>query len=147
MNKENLLDTLLARQNASKEGYLDREAIAAVAEEFAMPETRVFEIASYYAMLEIEPQAKYVLEICNSTPCYFSKSNEVAAWVEGELDVKPGDVTGDGLFSWHYTPCVGACDIGPVIKVRDTVYGDLTKETVHALIQDLRNAKNGKKFR
>ena len=137
-SRENILNILLALQSASPEGCLDRETIAAVAEGLSMPETRVFEIASFYAMIETEPQAKHVLQICNSTPCYFSKSDEVAAWVESELGVKIGEKTGDGLFSYHYTPCVGACDIGPVIKVGDAVYGNLTREKVGELIGDLR---------
>ena len=136
--RENILNILLALQNATGGGYLDRETLAAVADGLGMTETRVFEIATFYAMIETEPQAKYVLQICNSAPCYYTKSDEVAAWACSELGVQMGETTGDGLFCCRFTPCVGACDIGPVIKVGDAVYGNLTKEKVGELIGGLR---------
>jgi len=139
--QENILNILLALQSASAEGYIDAETIALVAGELSMTETKVFEIASFYAMVYTKPQARFVLEVCNSTPCYFSKSDEVAGWVGDELGVKPGEATGDGLFSFNFTPCVGACDIGPVIKVRDEVYGNLTRDKVGELIRTLRDGQ------
>ncbi|HBE85069.1 MAG TPA: formate dehydrogenase, partial [Lachnoclostridium sp.] len=40
-----------------------------------------------------------------------------------------------------YIPCVGACDIGPVIKIKDTVFGNLSDEKISALIDDLRRGR------
>ena len=135
---ENILNILLALQDASAGGYIDQETSATVAACLGMTETKVFEIASFYAMVNTAPQAAYVLEVCNSAPCHISKSDVVASWVADELAVGPNVATADGLFSYRFTPCVGACDIGPVIKVGDDVYGDLTPEKVKALIQGLR---------
>jgi len=139
--RENILDILLALQDASGECCIDRGAAGVVADALGMTETRVFEIASFYAMINTAPQAKYVLEVCSSTPCYFTKSEAVAGWLADELGVKFGEITGDGLFSCRYIPCVGACGIGPVIKVGDAVYGNLTREKVAELIRDLRDGK------
>jgi NADH-quinone oxidoreductase subunit E len=33
---------------------------------------------------------------------------------------------------------MGACDIGPVFKIKDTVYGNLDREKVHSIIAELR---------
>lgn len=136
--RENILNILLALQSAADERYIDRETIALVAGALSMTETKVFEIAAFYSMINTKPQTKYRLEVCNSTPCYFSKSDEVAAWIGDELGVKMGEATADGVFSYGFTPCVGACDIGPVIKVGDDVYGNLTREKVRDLIRDFR---------
>ena len=137
--QENILNILLALQNSSYEGFIDRETIELVANELSMTETKVFEIASFYSMVNTIPQTVFVLEICNSAPCYFTKSDEVVAWLKDELGVEIGVPTDDGMFSFRFTPCVGACDIGPVIKVNDDVYGNLTREKVSQLIQKLRN--------
>ena len=139
--QENILNILLALQNASAEGYIDRETSALVAGKLSMTETKVYEIASFYSMVKTEPQAKFILEVCNSTPCYFSKSDEVVEWLGGELGTGIGETTKDGMFNYCYTSCVGACDIGPVIKIKDTVYGNLTKEKVKELVGDLRAGK------
>ena len=136
--RENILNILLALQKASGEGYINRETIDLVADRLGMTETKVFEIAAFYAMVNTKPQAKYILEVCNSTPCCFSGAEKVAEWIGGELGVPFGEATADGMFSSNFTPCVGACDIGPVIKVGDNVYGDLTREKVRDLVRDLR---------
>ncbi|MFT4106950.1 MAG: NAD(P)H-dependent oxidoreductase subunit E [Lacrimispora sp.] len=139
--QENILEILIDLQFASEGGYIDQETAALVAKELHMTETRVYEIVSYYAMLKDKPQAKYVLKICNSSPCHFSRSEEVALSLEKKLGVPMGKTTDDGLFAYHYIPCVGACDIGPVIKIKDTVFGNLSDEKVSSLIDDLRRDK------
>ncbi|MCL1880147.1 MAG: NAD(P)H-dependent oxidoreductase subunit E [Actinomycetia bacterium] len=139
--QENILNILLALQEASAGGYVDQETIALVAKKLSTTETKVFEIASFYSMIETKPQAAYVLEVCNSAPCHFTKSDEVSGWLEAELGVKRGEPTSDGLFSFRFTPCVGACDVGPVIKVKDAVYGDLSRDKVKELIQNLKKSK------
>ncbi|MGC4019675.1 MAG: NAD(P)H-dependent oxidoreductase subunit E [Muricomes sp.] len=137
--QENILEILIDLQFASEDGYVDAETAALVAEELHMTETRVYEIVSYYAMLKEKPQAKYVLKVCNSSPCHFSNSEEVALFLEKKLGVPIGKTTDDGLFAYHYIPCVGACDIGPVIKIKDTVFGNLDDEKIASLIDNLRN--------
>jgi len=135
---ENILAILLELQSASPEGYVEPQTTALVARELGLTETRVYEIASYYAMLKVRPQARYVLEICNSSPCRFSKSDKVVHMLQRELGVGVGESTPDGLFALHYTPCVGACDVGPVIKIGDVVYGSLDEEKVRNIIGHLR---------
>ncbi|QOV19203.1 NAD(P)H-dependent oxidoreductase subunit E [Blautia liquoris] len=139
--QENILEILINLQFDSKEGYIDEETAALVAEELHMTESRVYEIISFYAMLKEKPQANYVLKICNSSPCHFSRSEEVCLSLEKKLGVPIGKTTDDGLFAYHYIPCVGACDIGPVIKIKDTVIGNLDDEKISALIDDLRSGK------
>ncbi len=88
--QENILEILIDLQFASEEGCIDKETAAMVAEELHMTETRVYEIVSYYAMLKDKPQAKYVLKICNSSPCHFSRSEEVCLSLEKKLGVPMG---------------------------------------------------------
>lgn len=137
--QENILEILIDLQFDSEEGYIDDETAALVAEELHMTESRVYEIVSYYAMLKEKPQAKFVLKVCNSSPCHFSRSKEVAISLEKKLGVPMGKTTEDGLFAYHYIPCVGACEIGPVVKVKDTVFGNLDDDKISSLIDDLRS--------
>jgi NADH-quinone oxidoreductase subunit E len=139
--KENILNILLELQKASPQGYIDAETAALVAEQLKMPYAEVCQVVSFYDMLETKVQAKYVFKICGSTPCFFSKSAEVAAFLEQELGVKVGESTADGMFSYHFIPCVGACDIGPIIMLKDAVYGNLTAEFLRDLIAGLRSGK------
>jgi len=136
--QERILEILLDMQFASEGGYIDKETADIVAKELGLSKTRVYEIVSYYAMLRDKPHAKYVLGVCNSSPCHFSKSEEIAAKLEKILGVKPAVPTADGMFMYYYIPCVGACNRGPVIKLRDNVFGNLTDEKIETLIKGLK---------
>lgn len=135
---EHLLTILLDLQGASSEGYIDQETAKLVAKEVGMTETKLYEVLTFYAMLKTKPQAKHVLKICNSSPCHFSKVEFITETLEEILGVKAGENTSDGMFAYHFIPCVGACDIGPVIKIKDTLHGNLDKAKIVQLIEELR---------
>lgn len=137
-SRENILSILLELQKASPNGCIGEETARLVAEELGMTYAQVHQVISFYDLLETKTQAKYVLRICNSTPCWYSKADEIAAMLEEELGVPMGETTPDGLFAYHYIPCVGACEIGPVIAIKDAVYGNLDREKVGRLIAELR---------
>lgn len=137
-NTEHVLAILLELQDKSENSYIDEETAKLVAEEVGITQTHIYDIMTFYAMLETKPQGRFVLEVCNSTPCYYTKSEEVVKVIEEELQIKVGETTKDGEFSLIYTPCVGACDIGPVIKVKDDVYGNLNEDKIRELIVQLK---------
>jgi NADH-quinone oxidoreductase subunit E len=136
---QRILNILIAIQYASEEGYIDEETAKLVADRLKLSEARVYELLSFYAILKTEPQAKYVLKICNSTPCLYTGGAMLAEVLETILEVPVDQATPDGLFMYHSIPCIGACDQGPVIKIKDTVFADLTEEKVYRLIEDLRS--------
>jgi len=139
-SKEALLAILLDIQSASGENYVAEKWARLVSTELDIPPAQVFDILSYYAMFSTKPRGQYVIEVCNSTPCFVSKSDDIVRIFEEELAIKLGETTPDKLFTLMHTACVGACDIGPVAKIGDMVYGNLTKETISALIKSYREA-------
>ena len=137
-SKEDVLSILIDLQHADPKGYIDEETATLVGEKVGLTLTKVYEIMTFYAMLKTKPQAKYVLKICNSSPCLFSGVSGVTDTLKELLGVDVGVTTEDNLFAYHYIPCCGACDIGPVIKIKDTVYGDLNEDKIKQLIDDLK---------
>ena len=135
---EHLLTILLELQNRSEQSYVDPETAELVGQEVGLTSAKICDVLTFYAMLNNKPCGKYVLEVCNSTPCHYSRSDEIADILKAELGIGMGETTPDGMFSLRFTPCVGRCDIGPVIKVNDDVYGNLTEEKVKALLAELR---------
>lgn len=136
--KENLLTILLTIQEASGRNYVHREWAKWVAEELGLPLSKVYDVLTFYAMFSTKPRGKYVLEICHSAPCHVAKSAAVVQMVTEELGIKMGETTADNLFTLQYTSCVGACDIGPVVKIGEKVYGNLTRDKVAQIIQTYR---------
>ena len=106
-----------------------------------IPLSKIFDVLTFYAMFGTQPRGEYVIEICNSTPCHFSRAQETVKWFEKATGVKMGQTTADGKLSLFYTSCVGACDIGPVAKIGDDVFGNLTEEKVKLLVERCREGK------
>lgn len=142
--KEQLLSILLEIQNASGRNYVDKEWARLVADELGIPLTKVYDVLTFYAMFSTESRGAYVIEICKSAPCYVLKSQAIAQIFEEELGIKMGETTSDNLFTLMYTPCVGACDIGPVAKVGEKVFGNLTREKIKEIINNYRGYRHVK---
>jgi len=139
-SKEGLLSILLEIQKASEENYVHEQWAKLVAEQLELPVSKVYEVLTFYAMFSTKPRGKYVIEVCKSTPCHISKSDSIVKILEKELGIKIGDTTEDKMFTLLYTHCVGACDIGPVLKIGEDVYGNLTVDKITDLINAYRGA-------
>lgn len=130
---------LLDLQDASGMNYISPEVSDVVAEQLGMTPAKMYEVLTFYSMLHAKPQAKYLIEVCTSTPCYFNKSKLVLDTLAQELGVKEGVAAEDGLFIYYGVPCFGACDVSPAVKVNHVVYGPMdAPEKITALLQELR---------
>ncbi len=138
--KENLLTILLKLQDLSPENYIDERTANLVADRVGLSHVQMYDILTFYAMLSIKPRGKYIVEVCNSSPCYASKADRVTEILERLLGIKVGQTTPDGLFTVQYMPCNGYCEIGPVMRVQGKTHGNLTEEKIKEIIDDLRNA-------
>jgi NADH-quinone oxidoreductase E subunit len=123
------------------EGHLTQEHQQAVADFLNVPMSKVHEVTTFYTMYSLKPRGRQHLSLCRTLPCALCGSENVASAVKAKLGVAPGEVTGDGEFSYEEVECLNYCHLGPVLQVGDTVYGDLTPEKARTLIDEL--AKKG----
>ena len=128
-----LLD-LAQRQSG---GWLPRAAMDRVAQILAMAPIRVYEVASFYTMLNLRPVGRYLLQACTTTPCWLRGSDEVVAACKRKLGIGIGDSTPDGLFTLVEVECLGACVNAPILQVNDDFYEDLDGASTEALLDAL----------
>lgn len=127
---------LLWRVQKDCGGWLPQKAMEAVAERLAMPYIRVFEVATFYTMFNLEPVGKYYIQMCGTTPCQLRGSDDIKAVLARRIG-PAHRVTPDGLFSWLEVECLGACCNAPMVQINDDYYEDLTAETFETLLDDL----------
>jgi NADH-quinone oxidoreductase subunit E len=141
---QQLIAILLDIQAASGKNYVDRQWAELASGVLAVPLSKIFDVLTFYAMFSTEPRGEYVIEICESAPCRFSaaggagKARQIIDWFEAAAGIKLGQTSADGKITLARTSCVGACEIGPVAKIGDEVFGDLTEEKVKALVSGCR---------
>jgi NADH-quinone oxidoreductase E subunit len=128
-----LLD-LAQRQHG---GWLPRAAMDRVAELLEMAPIRVYEVATFYTMLNLRPVGRYLLQACTTTPCWLRGSEQVVSTCETKLGISVGGTTPDGLFTLVEVECLGACVNAPVLQVNDDFYEDLDGPATEVLLDAL----------
>jgi NADH-quinone oxidoreductase subunit E len=116
--------------------WLPQKAIEKVAETLDMPYIRVLEIATFYTMFNLEPVGKFYVQLCGTTPCMLTGSDDLIKVLERRVGPQK-KVTADGLFSWLEVECLGACCNAPMVQINDDFYEDLTPENFEKLLDDL----------
>ncbi|MDR0496600.1 MAG: NAD(P)H-dependent oxidoreductase subunit E [Treponema sp.] len=132
---QQLIAVLLDIQAASGRNYVEQRWAELVSKVLDVPLSKIYDVLTFYAMFSTKIRGEYVIEICKSIPCHFSKAQEVTKWFENATGIKTGETTEDGKISLQRTSCVGACDIGPAVKIGDHVFGNLTEEKVCTLVK------------
>jgi NADH-quinone oxidoreductase subunit E len=138
---QQLIAVLLDIQTASGRNYVDQQWAELVSRVLAVPLSKIFDVLTFYAMFSTTPRGEYLIEICQSAPCHFTKAQQVVDWFESSAGIKIGQTSADGKITLARTSCVGACEIGPVAKIGDAVFGDLNEEKVKALVNGCREGR------
>ena len=136
-----LLEALHLAQKAF--GYLPKPVLGWIAQELRLPRNQVYSTATFYHMLSLKPEAKYVIRVCDCLPCYLEGSEAVSQAVREAAEIPPGETaSGDGLFSLHTTSCIGLCEQAPAMMINKERYGLLNPEKVHWIISSLRRKED-----
>ena len=129
-----LLD-LAQRQSG---GWLPRAAIERVAELLKMAPIRVYEVATFYEMFNLEPVGEHVVRVCTTTPCMLQGATEILAACKDELQVEVRGTTDDGKFTLQEFECLGACVNAPIVWIDDDFYEDLDGAAIRDILKRLR---------
>ena len=132
-----LLD-LAQRQHG---GWVSREAMAYIARLLDMAEIRVYEVATFYTMLNLNPVGKYLVQLCRTTPCWLCGSDDLRNACKDELGIGVGDTTDDGMFTLVEVECLGACVNAPMVQINDDFYEDLSAGRLKEIIAMLRRGE------
>lgn len=143
-SRQNILYILHELQEMDAENCIREEYANVIKEKMGVKPSEVYDIITFHSMFNEEPKGKYIIEICNSGPCFIRKGKAVVECLEEILGVKVGQTTQDGLFTIKYTSCIGACDVAPAFKIGDKIYGNLDNEKIEAIVKELRGGTSWK---
>lgn len=117
-------------------GYVPVSVQERIASKTGIPENRIYGVVSFYSFFTMEPRARHRVQICLGTACYVKGGKEIAEKIEKEFNVKPGESTKDGRFTYETTRCFGTCGLAPVIAVDGKVYGKVKPEDVINILNE-----------
>ena len=116
-------------------GYVSEEAIETLSRELGVPLMEVYRVAVFYKAFKLKPSGKNVITVCMGTACHVRGARLLLDQATTQLNVKPGDVTEDGLFSVEHVNCLGACALGPIVMENQTYHDHMTAGKLRSMIK------------
>jgi len=137
-NSDSLIPILLEVQKLNDEKYISREVAIYIADEINVTHSRIYEVMTFFDAINTEPKGRNHIQICESSVCKINGMDSIEECLVNELKINVGEVTKDKEFSLDYTPCFGACDVAPALRINKKVYGNLTPDKIKVIIEKLR---------
>jgi len=122
-------------------GYVTKAAMQDIAALLDITETEVASIVGFYTLYHDEKAGKYRMQVCTDLPCALRGADAFLESLCGNLGIKVGETTPDGLVTIEAVMCLAACDKAPMfqlqgpdgIEYHENMTVDRTLELVDAL--------------
>lgn len=121
-----------------EEGWVSEDSMREIAKLLDLTPPKVYEVATFYTILNLKPIGEFHLQVCKSLMCALVGSDTLIQWIGQELGIKPGETTGDGMFTLTAVECLASCGTAPMMQVNDDYFERLTLEKVRQIFKDLR---------
>jgi len=119
-------------------GWVSRELMDAVADYLGMPRVLVYEVGTFYSMIELEPVGRNLVALCTNISCMLCGAESLVEHVEKKLGIRLGETTVDGRITLkREEECLAACAAGPMMTVNGHYHEKLTPEKVDAILDGL----------
>ena len=119
-------------------GWVSGELLDAVAAYLDMPPMRVYEVGTFYSMIELEPVGRNMVAVCTNISCMLCGAGSIVDHVEKKLGIRLGETTADGRITLKLEEeCLAACAGGPMMTVNGHYYENLTPGKVDEILDAL----------
>jgi NADH-quinone oxidoreductase subunit F len=122
-----LLPALWALQE--RIGWISAGGLNEICRRLTIPPADAYGVASFYALLALDPQPRRVVHVCDDVACRCHGSQELVSTLEERFGAE-GDLSDDGSATWYRSPCLGQCDRAPAALV--SIAGDDPLERAQA---------------
>ncbi len=121
-------------------GWLPELALRALGDMLDMAYIRVYEVATFYTMFNLEPVGMHYVQMCGTTPCWLRGSDKLKEMLTRKIGPQRS-ISEDGKLSWLEVECLGSCSNAPMVQISnadgDHYYEDLTAESLEKVLDDM----------
>jgi NADH-quinone oxidoreductase subunit E len=137
--KQSAVLAALREVQHENKGFLTVPLMDAVADYLGMPRIAVYEVASFYSMLETKPVGRHSISVCTNISCMLCGADDIVAYIEKKLGIKTGETTKDGrVYLKREEECLAACCGGPMMMVDHVYHEHLTPEKIDRILDGLK---------
>lgn len=109
-----------------------------VAEELDISSAHVFGVCSFYSFLNNQALGEVVVRVCKTISCSMAGKRQIIKKLENYFNIKIGQTTKNGKVSLLETNCLGACHKGPVLMINETIYEQVTPDSIIQIFEEYR---------
>jgi NADH-quinone oxidoreductase subunit E len=123
-------------------------AVVEIAALLGLAPAEVQDTLSFYGFFKQDkPHGQTRAWVCRSIACALRGGEDVLDHLCHATGIRPGETTKDGKLTVEFEECLGACEFAPCMLAGNTLYKNLTKESVEKFAQDAATvvATNGHK--
>lgn len=144
-----LLGILETVQAANAHKYLSMPALRYIAGETGIPPARIFSVATFYALFNLDPEGDNVVCVCRGTACHTRGSRDLLDKLCLDLglsgyessDSSEADklalTTADRRFTVRTVACFGQCALAPVVEINHRILNHVNERTLEREIKSL----------
>ena len=120
-----------------EEGYVSEPAMKEIAGILLLTPPQVYEVVTFYTMLQLKPIGRFHIQVCKSLMCALVGSDTLLQWLKARLQIGPGETTPDRIFTISAVECLASCGTGPMMQINDDYYERITEEKLDRILADL----------
>lgn len=148
-----LLGILEEVQAHHQHKYLPLDVLRYVALKTEITFSKIYSVATFYALFNLQPQGENTVCICRGTACHTRGSRNLLQGVLLDLGLDlPADdgsnnadkillTTPDQRFTVRTVACFGQCALAPVVEVNHRICGHVSERTLQREIQAIRSGE------
>tara|TARA_X000001036_G_C20191320_1_gene607623 strand:+ start:40 stop:522 length:483 start_codon:yes stop_codon:yes gene_type:complete len=136
--KSAIIESLLILQHHNS-GYVTKEIINELSKYLSVSEIEIYEVATFYTMINTKPIGKNIIAVCNNVSCMLRGSDRILSHIEKKLNIKVGESTSDNkFFLKDEVECLAACNGAPMMQINHKNYENISIEQVDKIIENLK---------
>jgi NADH-quinone oxidoreductase subunit E len=143
-----LLSILEKLQEHHRNKYLPMETLEYVAARTGVPQARVYSVATFYALFNLEPQGANTVSVCRGTACHTRGSRALLERLKLQLGLADAGrdagadkltlTTPDRRFTIRTVACFGQCALAPVVEVNHAIRGHVKEQALMREVDKLK---------
>lgn len=147
-DRPGMLLTILERiQERQPDKYLPAPMLDYLARRTGIPESRIYNVVTFYALFNLKPQGRHTVCICRGTACHTRGSMRLLEGVRLRLGLREDEdegsadkltaTTPDGAVTVRTVACFGQCALAPVVEVNHHVLGHVNERALQREVEQL----------
>ena len=119
------------------DNWIPLAAIKYVAKFLGVSYIQVYEVATFYSMLNLSPVGKYFVQVCTTTPCMLRGAKKIVDVCKKNISKNQNELSKNKVCSWIEVECLGACVNAPMMQINQDYFEDLDENKTEKIIKSI----------